>query len=105
MGRHGIDGAQIRFEWWAIVEEVMIFLVAQYPGNFLSSREPASFARRTVLHVVSWLVISFWHSRCFCFFLGWGISVIDCSATRISFKYDEEISLYVQLLACTEGLI
>jgi hypothetical protein len=61
----------------------------------LSSREPSSFSRRTLLHVVSEFVVRF------------GIAVVVWEYQSVTgalpefFKYDEGISLYVQLVACT----
>jgi hypothetical protein len=39
--------------WRTLVNVVMNLLVPQNVGNFLTSREPVSFSRRTLLHGVS----------------------------------------------------
>ena len=48
-----IDLAQDRDRWQALVSMVMSLQVPQNVGNFLTSREPVSFSRRTLLHGVS----------------------------------------------------
>ena len=45
--------AQNRDTWQALVYEVMNLQVSQKVENFLSSSEPVSFSRRTLLHGVS----------------------------------------------------
>jgi len=39
MGRHGLDVAQDRDTWWALVNAVMNFQVPQNEGNFLTRSE------------------------------------------------------------------
>ena len=47
--------AQNRDTWQALVYKVMNLQVLQKVWNFLSSGEPVSFSRRTLLHGVSWI--------------------------------------------------
>jgi hypothetical protein len=42
--------AQVRYRWRALVNAVMNIRVPWNAGNFLTSREPVSFSRRTLLH-------------------------------------------------------
>jgi len=44
-----IELAQNRDRWWALVNVVMNFGVAQNAGNFLTSGKPVSFSRMTLL--------------------------------------------------------
>jgi len=48
-----IDLAQDRDRWRALVNKAMNLQVPYNVGNFLTSREPVSFLRRALLHVVS----------------------------------------------------
>jgi len=52
VGVDWIDLAQDRDRWLALVNAVMELRVPQNTGNFLTSREPVSFSRRTLLHAV-----------------------------------------------------
>ena len=52
-GMDWIDLAQHRIRWWALVNAVMNLRVPLNAGNFLPSRRPVSFSRRTVLRGVS----------------------------------------------------
>jgi len=52
-GMDWIDLVQDRDRWRTIVNEVMNLRVPQNAENFLSSWEPVSFSRRTLLHGVS----------------------------------------------------
>jgi hypothetical protein len=52
-GMDWIDMVQNRVRWWALVNAVMNLRVPLNAGNFLPSRRPVSFSRRTVLHGVS----------------------------------------------------
>jgi hypothetical protein len=52
-GMDWIDMAQDRDRWRAVVNAVMNILVPLIAENFLTSRPPVSFSRRTVLHEVS----------------------------------------------------
>jgi hypothetical protein len=47
------DVARHRIRWRKIVNAVMNIRVPLNVGNFLTSREPVSFSRRTLLHEVS----------------------------------------------------
>jgi len=47
-----IEHAQVRDKWWALVNVVMNLPVPYNAGNFLTSWEPFSFSRRTVLYAV-----------------------------------------------------
>jgi len=48
---------QDRDQCWAVVNTVISLMVPQKGENFLTSRVTISFARRTLIHGVSWLVI------------------------------------------------
>jgi len=48
-----IDLAQDIVRWRALVNAVMNLWVSSNAGNFLTSCEPVSFSRRTLLHGVS----------------------------------------------------
>jgi hypothetical protein len=52
-----IDIAQDRDRWRALVSAVMNLRFPQNVGNFLTSCEPVSFSRRTLLRGVSYLYI------------------------------------------------
>ena len=55
-GMDWIDVAQDRDRWWALVDAVDAVMNLRVPykaGNFLTSREPISFSRRTLLQGVS----------------------------------------------------
>jgi hypothetical protein len=50
MGGHGLDyQAHDRDRWQALVNAVINLQVPQNAGNFLTSRGPDSFSRRTLL--------------------------------------------------------
>jgi len=49
----GIDVAQDRDRWRALVNIVMNLRDPQNAGNFLTSFKPVRFSRRTVLHGLS----------------------------------------------------
>jgi len=51
-GMNWIDLAQDRGRWQALVNTIMILQVPQNGGNFLTSSEPVSFSRRTLLDEV-----------------------------------------------------
>ena len=53
VGWDWIDLAQNRKRWRALMNAVMNLRVPQNAGNFLTSLEPGSFSRRTLLHGVS----------------------------------------------------
>jgi hypothetical protein len=59
-GMDWIDLAQDRDRWWAVVNVVMNLWVLYNVDNFLTSQEPISFSRRTLLHGVS----SYYFLRC-----------------------------------------
>jgi len=48
-----IDLAEDRDRWQALVKAVMNIWVPQNAGNVLTSSEPVSYSRRTLLHGVS----------------------------------------------------
>jgi len=52
-GIYGINLTQDMDRWRAILNVVMSFRVPKNAGNFLTSREPISFSRRTLLNGVS----------------------------------------------------
>jgi hypothetical protein len=49
----GLSWLRIETKWRALVNAVMNLRVPYNAGNFLTSRKPVSFSRRTVLHGVS----------------------------------------------------
>jgi len=52
-GREWIGLAQDRDRWRALVTEVMNLRVPQNAGKFLTSCNPVSFSRRTLVHGIS----------------------------------------------------
>jgi len=58
-GMNWIDVAQDRDRLWALVHEAMNLWVPKNAGNFLASRQPVSFARRTLLRGVWSLTTSY----------------------------------------------
>ena len=52
-GMDWIDLAKDCDRWWAIVNAVMNLRVPQNVGNFLTSCEPVSFSRRTLLRALN----------------------------------------------------
>jgi hypothetical protein len=52
-GMDWIDVAQDRDKWRAVANAIMNLWVPQNAGNFLTSRHPVSFSRRTQLHGIS----------------------------------------------------
>jgi hypothetical protein len=52
-GMDWIELVQDRKRWQALVNAIMNLRVLQNVGNFLTSRKPVSFSRRTLLHGVS----------------------------------------------------
>jgi hypothetical protein len=53
VGMDWIDLADVTGRWWVVVHAVMNLQVPQNAVNFLTSCEPVSFSRRTLLHTVS----------------------------------------------------
>jgi hypothetical protein len=53
----GIDLAQDR-DRWRVLENVVVNLrVQENVGNFLTSREPVNFSRRSLLHAVNYIIV------------------------------------------------
>ena len=52
-GIEWVELAQVRDKWRAFINALMNLHVPYNAGNFLTSRKPVSFSRRTLLHAVS----------------------------------------------------
>jgi hypothetical protein len=82
-----IEMAQDRDRWREHVTAVMNYLIPYIVGNFLTSRKPASFSRRTLLHGVNYRVnyirhYTDFHKACIRFVMGVRPSVRTHGITR-----------------------
>jgi len=64
---HCIDVAQDRDRWRAVVSAVMHLRFPQNTGNVLTGRGPVIFSRRTLLHGVSVVKLTFCSAVAMCF--------------------------------------
>jgi hypothetical protein len=82
-----IEMAQDRDRWRALVTAVMNYRISNIVGKFLTSRKPASFSSRTLLHEVNYRVnyirhYTDFHKACIRFVMGVRPSVHTHGITR-----------------------